>query len=258
MSRRKLIAANWKMNKTISEAGAFATEFRALLPALPDCDLAIFPSFFCMQTVADILSGSPVAIGAQDVYWEASGAFTGEVSTTMVRDAGGTCVLVGHSERRHVMGEDDLVVARKLTAAVNAGLLPVLCVGETLAERDAGRQDEVVVFQLETSIDDRPAEHVGGVVIAYEPVWAIGTGRTATAEDAARMHATIRTWLRDRHSPAVAERVRILYGGSVKPDNAAELLAADGVDGLLVGGASLDAASFAAIARGGASPGRGG
>jgi triosephosphate isomerase (TIM) len=250
MSLRKLIAANWKMNKTISEASAFALEFRDLLPTLPDCDLAIFPSFFCMRPVADVLSATRVAIGAQDVYWEASGAFTGEVSTAMVNDAGGSCVLVGHSERRHVIGEDDLVVARKLTAALNAGLLPVLCVGETLAERDAGRENEVVVSQLETSIDDRPSEDIGGVVLAYEPVWAIGTGRTATAADAARMHATIRAWLRDRHSPALAERVRILYGGSVKPDNAAELLAAHGVDGLLVGGASLEAGTFAAIVRG--------
>jgi triosephosphate isomerase len=248
MTRRKLIAANWKMNKTIAEATSFAATLRPALSALASCDLVILPSFFAVRPLADALAGTNVAIGAQDVYFEANGAFTGEVSAEMVRDAGATVVLVGHSERRHVLGETDDIVARKLAAALRAGLTPILCVGEVLAQRDAGRHRAVVQFQLEAAFAATRPDQAAKVVIAYEPVWAIGTGRTAQPEDAGEMHGAIRAWLRTRFGTA-AEVMRIQYGGSVKPDNAASLLARDEVDGLLVGGASLDTGAFVAIAR---------
>jgi triosephosphate isomerase len=249
MRRRKLIAANWKMHKTIAEATAFAVDFRAVLSSLPDCELLILPSFFCVRPVADALAGTRVAVGAQDLHWEASGAFTGEVSAAMVKDAGGSHALVGHSERRHVMGEADTVVARKLRAALGGGVTPVLCVGELLAEREAAREETVVAAQLESALGACTADDAARVVVAYEPVWAIGTGRTAAPADARTMHRAVRTWFGARFGDAAADRLRILYGGSARPDNAAELLGTDGVDGLLVGGASLEAASFAAIAR---------
>jgi len=250
MPRRKLIAANWKMHKTIAEATAFAAHFRAALSTLPDCDLLILPPFFCVRPVSDALAGTRVEVGAQDLYWETSGAFTGEVSAAMVRDAGGTHVLVGHSERRHVLGEADPVVARKLRGALDGGVTPVLCVGEMLAERELGNEEAVVASQLSSALDACTADDAARVIIAYEPVWAIGTGRTASPADARTMHRTVRTWFGARFGDSAAGRLRILYGGSARPDNAADLLGTDGVDGLLVGGASLDAGSFAAIARG--------
>ncbi len=248
MSRRKLIAANWKMNKRVREAVDFADAFRPFVASLDRCDLVIFPSFFCIGPLARALAGTPVAVGAQDVYWEREGAFTGEVSSAMVMDAGATSVLVGHSERRHVIGEPDDLVARKLHAALDGGLKPVLCVGETLAEREAGHERDVVSRQLSSAFAGRDAGDAARTVIAYEPVWAIGTGRTATPDDAETMHRAIRAWLGDRFGADTAAAIRIQYGGSAKPDNAADLLARDEIDGLLVGGASLDARSFAAIA----------
>ena len=235
------------MNKAIAEAVAFVPPLRAALPRLASVDLAIFPSFVCVRPVADALAGTPVAVGTQDLYWEPNGAFTGEVSPGMGRDAGGTMVIVGHSERRHVLGESDEVVARKFSAALNAPLVPILCVGELLAERDAGRARQVVERQLESAFREIPAELASRSVVAYEPVWAIGTGRTASPDDAAEMHAAVRSWLAGALGTAAAQ-MRILYGGSVKPDNAAGLVARDDVDGFLIGGASLDAASFIAIA----------
>ena len=250
--RRKLIAANWKMNKRSAEALAFAAAFRPLAASLARCDLVVFPSFFCIRVLREALAGSAVAVGGQDLHWEAAGAFTGEVSAAMLLDAGATHVLVGHSERRHVMGETDDVVARKLGAALDAGLVPVLCVGETLAEREAGGECEVVTRQLESALNGRSTEETVRTVIAYEPVWAIGTGRTASADDAEAMHRLIRAWVGASFGSDVSCALRIQYGGSAKPENAAELLARSEIDGLLVGGASLDAASFAAIA--GAAP----
>ena len=249
MPRRKLIAANWKMNKTISEAATFAAEMHPALAALPACDLVIFPAFPGLRAVADALAGTAVGVGAQDVFWEASGAYTGEVSAGMLKDAGAEWVLVGHSERRHVVGESNEVVARKFAAALAGGLKPILCVGETLAERDAGSQVRVVEAQLASAFAGCDASEAARTVLAYEPVWAIGTGRMATPADAEVMHRAIRAWLRSRFDPEVAERVRIQYGGSVKPESARSLLERDEIDGLLVGGASLDAGSFLAIAR---------
>lgn len=247
MSRRSLIAANWKMNKTVAQATEFVVPLRGALPRLSRVDLAIFPSFFCVRPLAEALKGAGVAIGAQDMHWESGGAFTGEVSGAMLKDAGASMVIVGHSERRHVMGESNEIVARKLSAALRDGLGPILCVGELLSERDAGQEQAVVEKQLATAFHGMAADVAAGVVIAYEPVWAIGTGRTASPQDAESMHQSVRAWLAG-HYGAIADEVRILYGGSVKPDNAAGLIDQDNVDGFLIGGASLDPASYIAIA----------
>jgi len=248
MVRRKLIAANWKMYKTIRESEAFVAVIRPAVSRLGGCDLLIFPPFFSVPRVSELLSGSEVSVGAQDLSWEDGGAFTGEVSGAMIRDTGATHVLVGHSERRHVIGEGNDVVARKLRAALRAGLTPVLCVGERIDHRDANRHQDYVGEQLETALAGLSAGDVGRMAIAYEPVWAIGTGRTATPADAVAMHAFVRTWIREAFGAGVAERLRIQYGGSVKPENAPGLLAEAEIDGALVGGASLDPVSFLAIA----------
>jgi len=246
--RRSLIAANWKMHKTRAEAEAFARSVRARVAEAPHCDLLVFPPFFSVPVVAETLAGSGIGVGSQDVYFEASGAFTGEVSAQMVADAGAGWVLVGHSERRHVLGESNEVVAKKLGAALEAGLSPILCVGERIEEREADAADDIVREQLEIALEGLTAGDIERTVIAYEPVWAIGTGKTATPEDAEEMHGFIRNWLAAAAGSDVAERMRIQYGGSVKPDNAAGLLARDEIDGALIGGASLEADSFLAIA----------
>ena len=246
--RRTLIAANWKMNKTRAEAEAFARLVRDRVSEAPSCDLLVFPPFFSVPVVAETLAGTGVGVGSQDLYFEPSGAFTGEVSAQMVLDAGAGWVLVGHSERRHVLGESNEVVAKKLGAALEAGLSPILCVGERIEEREADAADDVVREQLEIALSGLTVGDIERTVIAYEPVWAIGTGRTATPEDAEEMHGFIRQWLAGAAGSDVADRVRIQYGGSVKPDNAAGLLARDEIDGALIGGASLEADSFLAIA----------
>jgi len=247
MPRRRLIAANWKMNKAIAEAVAFVPPLRAALPRLASLDLAIFPSYLAIRPLADALQGTPVAVGAQNIHWEPAGAFTGEVSGPMARDAGATMVLIGHSERRHLMGESDDMVSRKLASALRHGLRPVLCVGETLEERDTGHALAVVERQLSFAFLGVPAALAERIVVAYEPVWAIGTGRTASPDDAAEMHAAIRDSLTGKLGTA-ADGMRILYGGSVKPDNAGGLIARESVDGFLIGGASLEPASYIAIA----------
>ncbi len=253
MPRPKLIAANWKMNKTISEAVAFAGELRAQLATVPDQrDVVVIPSFACVRPVVDVLAGARAWVGAQNLHWEASGAFTGEVSAAMVKDAGAMYVLIGHSERRHLMGETDAMTAKKLVAALGPDLTPILCVGETLTERESGLHVHVVERQLSVAFADVSADDARMTVIAYEPVWAIGTGRTASPDDAVSMHRAIRGWIEGRFGSTTAKAMRIQYGGSVNPGNAGDLLARDEVDGLLVGGASLEVASFVAIARAGA------
>lgn len=249
MVRRKLVAGNWKMHKTRAQARAFVRELRAALDPPPPCDLAVFPPFTALSAVAEEMKGTNVVAGAQDLFWEKEGAFTGEVSAEMIREAGGEMVLVGHSERRHVLGEDDAVVVRKLGAALAGGLRAVLCVGEKMEQRKAGRAQEVVGMQIESALfclDERALERV---VVAYEPVWAIGTGLTARPEDAVTMHMLIRKLVADRFGTEVAGELLILYGGSVKPDNAGALLSEEEIDGALVGGASLEVSSFLAIAR---------
>jgi triosephosphate isomerase len=249
MSRKKLIAANWKMNKTIAEAEAFAADLRRSLGQLPDCELAVYPPFFALPATAKILGDTRVRLGAQDVYWEKSGAYTGEVSCDMVRDAGGSHVVIGHSERRHVLGESNETVAKKLEAVVESGLTAVFCVGEKLEHRESGDEESYVQEQLSTALGDFDTTAMERIIIAYEPVWAIGTGKTATPDDADSMHRFVRSYLGSRFGDESAGTTRILYGGSVKPANAAELLARTDIDGALIGGAALELESYLAIAK---------
>jgi triosephosphate isomerase len=212
-----------------------------------DVDLLVCPPAVYLEAVRNVVAEN-VAVGAQDVYFETEGAFTGEISTSMLIDLGCRYVILGHSERRHVIGETDALINRKVAAALSAGLTPILCVGELLAEREADQTEQVVSDQLNGSLAGLTADQVQNVVIAYEPVWAIGTGRTATPEQAQDVHAQIRQWLTKRFSQSVADKIQILYGGSVKPDNASNLLSQPDIDGALIGGASLKADSFLSIA----------
>jgi triosephosphate isomerase len=248
MSRPKLIAANWKMQMSIGGAAAFAGALRSRLAAAPPCDLAVFPPFLALPATAAALKGTPVAVGAQDLFWEKTGAYTGEVSGEMVLEAGGTHVIVGHSERRHIVGETDGIVAKKLAAALAAGLGAVLCVGEKVDEREAGEAEAVVKRQIGAALGALGGPDLARIVIAYEPVWAIGTGKTATPSDAVAMHSVIRREIAARFGAEASSGMRILYGGSVKPDNAGALLRESEIDGALVGGASLDVDSFLRIA----------
>jgi len=243
--RRPLAAANWKMHLLRAEARALCAALRAA-PPTPGADAVIFPSHPLISTVAEALAGSEIEVGGQDLHPEDSGAHTGEVSGAQLVDAGCRWAIVGHSERRRDHGEDDALVAKKLAAAVRHGLRPVLCLGETREERRAGETFAVIERQLSAALATAPADGASWV-IAYEPVWAIGTGDVATPEQAQEAHAFLRERLAALGSPALAASLRLLYGGSVKPDNAAELIAQPDVDGFLVGGASLDAGKFLAI-----------
>lgn len=245
--RKPVIAGNWKMHKGPESARKFCREFGQVAPPVEDRSVLIFPPALSLTAVRDGLSEHGIGLGVQDIHWESEGAFTGQISAPMAREAGATFALVGHSERRHVFGESDEETGRKVMAAFAAGLTPVLCVGETLEERQAGRLEEVILRQLDAGIADSDDGDLRTILIAYEPVWAIGTGETATPGDAADAHARIRARLRTRLGDA-ADAVPILYGGSVKPNNATELLSAGDVDGVLVGGASLDPRDFAKIA----------
>lgn len=245
MARRPFIAGNWKLNLGPRDAAALAT---ALVEAGPTGEhtVAVFPSALSVPAVVPIVAGSGIGVGVQDIAAHASGAYTGANSAEFARELGCEYCLVGHSERRQYWGETDASCADKLVRAFESGLLPILCVGETLDQRRAGDAETVVHAQLRQGLAKLSTDQVGSVTLAYEPVWAIGTGETATPAQAQEIHASIRGWLRDVHG-AVANDVRIQYGGSVKPANAAELMACDDIDGALVGGASLDAASFYAI-----------
>jgi triosephosphate isomerase len=244
VARRPMMAANWKMNKTIREAEQYTA---ALLPRAADAegvDVAVFVPFTCLHEVARMTEDSEVIAGAQNFYYEDSGAFTGEVSVPMLQDAGAGAGIVGHSERREIFGEDDEMVARKAARAVEAGLLPVVCVGETKEERDAGGMWEKVSGQVRRVMEGLEDPDGGSLVFAYEPIWAIGTGETATPEDAQDAIGQIRGLLRELAGDDFADRVRVLYGGSVKPENVGEIMAQQDVDGALVGGASLEVESF--------------
>ena len=245
--RTPLVAANWKMHKTLAEAERFVHEFLPLVAGGARVEIVLAPAFLSLAAVARALAGSRVALAAQNVHPSPQGAFTGEVSPAMLADVGCRYGIVGHSERRALFGETSAFVAAKAAALVEQGIRPIVCVGESLAEREAGRTLAVVGEQLAGSLAGVPAEKAAEVVIAYEPVWAIGTGRTATPETAQEVHGAIRDQLRTRF-PTDHQALRILYGGSVKPDNTAELMAQPDIDGALVGGASLDPKSFAAIA----------
>jgi triosephosphate isomerase len=244
---KPVFAANWKMNHGPSDGRAFLRAFLAHLPRGDRRTLVFFPPAITVPSVVEALADRPeVFVGVQNVHHEAAGAFTGEISAPMARDAGARMVLVGHSERRHVFGETDEQTAKKCDLVIRAGLIPMLCVGETLDEREAGHTEAVVLRQLAAGLGSLDDAQVVNVVIAYEPVWAIGTGRTATPDDASAVHAAIRRALRERVGDRAAV-MPILYGGSVNRGNAKLLLAAPDVDGLLVGGASLDAGNWAAI-----------
>ena len=247
MPRSMFIAGNWKMNTSISEATQLARDLVEQLGRTDAVDLAVCPPFVCLSAVGEALAGSKIALGAQNMFYEDNGAFTGEISGAMIKDAGCRYVILGHSERRHVIGENDELINRKIIKALADGLDVILCVGELLAEREAGRTPEVVSQQVKVGLEGASAADMSRVTIAYEPVWAIGTGVTATPAQAQEVHAMIRELLGKRYDGALAESVRIQYGGSVKPGNAAELLALPDVDGALVGGAALKADDFAAI-----------
>jgi triosephosphate isomerase len=236
------------MNKTAPQAVALARELVETLRAKPRCEVAVCPPFTAIESVAAIVRPAGIHVGAQDVHWEPHGAFTGEISAAMLAALGCRFVIIGHSERRHGMNEDDAAVARKLAAAQREGLVPIVCVGETLAERDAGRTTEVLVRQVQAAYADRDRAAAEATVVAYEPVWAIGTGRVATPDQAREAHLTIRATLDRVVAAGTGREVAILYGGSVNAGNAAELFAEAEVDGALVGGASLEAASFWKIA----------
>jgi triosephosphate isomerase (TIM) len=245
--RKTFIAGNWKMFKTVPEAVVFAKELRSVLKDPGGIDVVVAPPFVAVHPVAEALRHSSVGVAAQDVHWEREGAFTGEVSAAMIKEAGAEYVIVGHSERRRLFGETDVTVNRKITASITAGLTPIVCVGETLDERERNETLGVLDRQIRDGLDGLTGQQVGDLVVAYEPVWAIGTGRNATAAQAQEAHAHIRTRLRQWFGGDAADRCRILYGGSVKADNIAELVREPDVDGALVGGASLDVKSFGDI-----------
>lgn len=253
--RTPLVAANWKMYKTVPEAAAFVAEFKRLVEAVDDVDLVVAPPFTAIHAAAEAARGSRLAIAGQDLYWERDGAFTGEVSGPMLKDAGASHVIIGHSERRTKFGETDAHVNRKIRAALEHGLVPIVCIGETLDERESGQTLAVLDRQLKTGLEGISPAAVSAMALAYEPVWAIGTGRNATAAQAQEAHAHIRTRLREWVSAEAAEGCRLLYGGSVKPANARELVSQPDVDGALVGGASLDVRAFMEIVAG-SRPGR--
>jgi triosephosphate isomerase (TIM) len=245
--RTAFIAGNWKMFKTVQETVVFVKELRSAVKDAAGVDVVVAPPFTALDAAAEAARNSNIAIAAQDVYWEKEGAFTGEISAGMINEAGAEYVIVGHSERRRLFGESDAIVNRKAIAVIGVGLTPIVCVGETLEEREADQTLNVLDRQVKDGLDRLSADHVGELVIAYEPVWAIGTGRVATAAQAQQAHAHIRTRLRQWFGADAAERCHILYGGSVKPDNIRELIAEADVDGALVGGASLDVRGFAEI-----------
>jgi triosephosphate isomerase len=242
--RIPFIAANWKMFKTVHEAVVFVKEFRRMVKDIDDVEIVVAPPFTAVHAVAEAARNSPIGVAGQDLYWEREGAFTGEVSGAMLREAGAEYVIIGHSERRRLFGETDQTVNRKLVAALASKLAPIMCIGETLEEREAGRTTDVLDRQIKDGLDAMTSEQVGLLVIAYEPVWAIGTGRNATPLQAAEAHAHIRGRLRQWFGGAAADHCHVIYGGSVKPDNIHELIVLPDVDGALVGGASLDVRGF--------------
>lgn len=249
-SRKPVIAGNWKMFKTIAETEAFFTELTPLVKGVSHCEMVIAPSFTALNRAAQAARPLGIEISAQDIYWEPQGAFTGEVSAAMLLEAGCKLTLIGHSERRQYFGETDETVNKKARAALAAGLRPIVCVGETLAEREAGETEAVLARQVAgglAGLEKLTEPQFSPIIIAYEPVWAIGTGRTATPELAQAAHAFIRQRVARQVSVSASSAVRILYGGSVKPDNIQGLMSQPDIDGGLVGGASLEAKSFAAL-----------
>ncbi|MHC5141416.1 MAG: triose-phosphate isomerase [Planctomycetota bacterium] len=247
--RKPFIAGNWKMNTDSVSAVALAAGLAKELSSVDTVDVAVCPPFVYLQSVAAALSASNIALGSQNVYFEEKGAFTGEISCAMLKDTSCAYAIIGHSERRHVLGESDAMINKKISAAISGGLLPIFCVGELLEERQGGTTNEVVAGQIKNGLEGISAESIQAVTVAYEPVWAIGTGLTATPEQAQEVHAMIRGLLADLYGNEIAQTIRIQYGGSAKPGNTAELMSQPDVDGLLVGGASLKVEDFAAMVK---------
>jgi triosephosphate isomerase (TIM) len=242
--RIPFIAANWKMYKTVHESVVFVKEFRSLVKDITDVEIVVAPPFTAVHAVAEAARNSPIGVAGQNMHWEREGAFTGEVSASMLKEAGAEYVIIGHSERRRLFGETNAAINRKVLAALGVKLTPIMCIGETLEERDANQTLPVLDTQLKEGLDGFTAEQVGALVISYEPVWAIGTGRNATPEQAGEAHTHIRGRLRSWFGADAAEHCHVIYGGSVKPDNVHSLVALPDVDGALVGGASLELRSF--------------
>lgn len=249
MSRKPFMAGNWKMYKTIPEALAFAKEFKENVKDVNGRDIVLCVPFTLIKPLSEFFKGSNVMIGAQNMYFEKEGAFTGEISPIQVIDAGAEYVIIGHSERRHIFGESDTLINKKVKSALSNGLKPIMCVGELLEEREAGKTMEVNRRQVVEGLKGLSNEEISKVIIAYEPVWAIGTGKTATPQDADEVHSFIRKVISEISSRDIAENIRILYGGSVKPENVDGLMAMNNIDGVLVGGASLKVDSFTRIVK---------
>jgi triosephosphate isomerase len=245
--RTPVIAANWKMFKTVHEAVVFVKELRSIVKDGAGVEIVVAPPFTAVHAAAEAARNSPIGIAGQDLYWEKEGAFTGEVSAAMLREAGAEYVIIGHSERRRLFNETDASVNKKLVAALAAGLTPIVCIGETLEERERNETLAILDRQIKVGLDGLVGEQVASLVIAYEPVWAIGTGKNATPQQAGEAHAHIRNRLRQWFGAPAADQCHVIYGGSVKPDNIHELVLLPDVDGALVGGASLDVAAFGAI-----------
>jgi triosephosphate isomerase len=242
--RTPFIAANWKMFKTVHEAVVFVKEFRSMVKDVDDVEIVVAPPFTAVHAVAEAARNTPIGVSGQNLHWEREGAFTGEVSGAMLREAGADYVIIGHSERRRLFGETDETVNRKLVAAFANKLTPIVCIGETLEEREANQTTDVLDRQIKNGLDAMTGDQVSALVIAYEPVWAIGTGRNATPAQAGEAHAHIRGRLRQWFGGPAAENCHVIYGGSVKPDNISELVVLSDVDGALVGGASLEVRGF--------------
>ena len=247
--RRPLIAGNWKMYKTPKEAAETARELDQRVASVVGVDIMIAPTYTALAAVNAVIYQGPVALGAQNLFWEAEGAYTGEISARMLKSVGCTYCIIGHSERRQYFAETDQTVNKKIRAAIDAQLIPVFCVGETEKEREAGQTFSVLDKQVQKGLEKLVSEELGTLVIAYEPVWAIGTGKTATDDQAQEAHQFIRSLVQKNFGDAMAESIRILYGGSVKPANIAALMVMPDIDGALVGGASLDAESFSQIVK---------
>lgn len=246
-NRRPILAGNWKMNKTTAEARELAGKLMPLVAGAKDREIVLSPPFTALQAVGDTIKGSNIALAAQNLHWEEKGAFTGEISADMLLDLGCKYVIIGHSERRQYFGETDDTVNKRLRKALDKGLMPIVCVGETLQEREAGGVQDVIERQIAGALKGVTGDEMKKIVIAYEPVWAIGTGKTATPEQANEVHSLIRRKVQQAYSAEIAGGIRIQYGGSVTPENVSSLMAMPDIDGALVGGASLKPESFAAI-----------
>ncbi len=247
--RKPIIAGNWKLNKTIKESVELVTLLKRNIRDASSVDVVVCPPFTALSDLSEILMDTDIRLGAQDIYWEEKGAFTGEVSATLIKDAGASYVIIGHSERRQFFHETHETVNRKTKAALKCGLTPIVCVGETLAQREKGQTLTVLEEQLKGAFMEMTLQEISTVVLAYEPVWAIGTGKVATPAQAQEAHAFIRAWVKKCFDQETASKIRIQYGGSVKPDNIAELMREEDIDGALVGGASLEAQSFTDIVK---------